>query len=324
MKASVNTIYGSPEVLQVIDVPKPIPKDNEVLIKIHATTVNRTDCGFRKPEYLIVKIFSGLFKPKNTILGTELAGVIEGTGKNVTSFKIGDHVFGLNTFKFGTHAEYVCVAEKKAIAPKPINMSFDEAAAVCDGLFLAYANIKKIDFSKSPKILVNGASGSIGSASLQLAKYYGAEVTAVCNTKNIELIKSLGADYVIDYTKEDFTENGKLYDIILDVVGKSSFFKCKKIMKSRGLYFSSELGYLSQNIFLALFTPLFFGKKVLFPIPVDKKEDILFFKKLIEEGKYKAIIDRTYSLNQIVEATKYVETGEKTGNVVIQITNKVE
>jgi NADPH:quinone reductase-like Zn-dependent oxidoreductase len=319
MKASVNTIYGSPEVLQVIEIEKPTPKDNEVLIKIHATTVNRTDCGFRKPEYLIVKIMSGLFKPKNTILGTELAGEIEAIGKNVTTFKIGDQVFGLNTFKFGTHAEYVCVAEKKAITPMPTNMSFNEAAAVCDGLFLAYANIKKIDFSKSPKILVNGASGSIGSATLQLAKYYGAEVTAVCNTKNIEMIKSLGADHVIDYTKEDFTKNGQVYDFVLDVVGKSSYFKCKKIMKPRGIYISSELGYLSQNIFLALFTPLLFGKKVLFPIPVDKKEDILFFKKLIEEGKYKAIIDRTYSLDQIVEATKYVETGEKTGNVVIQI-----
>ena len=319
MKASVNTIYGSPEVLQVIDVPKPIPKDNEVLIKIHATTVNRTDCGFINPEYLIVKLISGLFKPKNTILGTELAGEIEAIGKNVESFKIGDQVFGLNTFKFGTHAEYVCVDEKKAITPMPSNMTFNEAAAVCDGLFLAYANIKKIDFTKSPKILVNGASGSIGSATLQLAKYYGAEVTAVCNTKNIELIHSLGADNVIDYTKEDFTQNGQVYDFVLDVVGKSSYFKCKKIMKPRGIYISSELGYLSQNIFLALFTPLLFGKKVLFPIPVDKKEDILFFKKLIEEGKYKAIIDRTYSLDQIVEATKYVETGEKTGNVVIQI-----
>ncbi len=319
MKASVNTIYGSPDVLQIIEVSKPIPKDNEVLIKIHASTVNRTDCGFRNPEYLIVKLISGLFKPKNTILGTELAGKIEAIGKNVESFKIGDQVFGLNTFKFGTHAEYVCVDEKKAITPMPSNMTFNEAAAVCDGLFLAYANIKKIDFTKSPKILVNGASGSIGSATLQLAKYYGAEVTAVCNTKNIELIHSLGADNVIDYTKEDFTQNGQVYDFVLDVVGKSSYFKCKKIMKPRGIYISSELGYLSQNIFLALFTPLLFGKKVLFPIPVDKKEDILFFKKLIEEGKYKAIIDRTYSLDQIVEATKYVETGEKTGNVVIQI-----
>ncbi len=319
MKASVNTIYGSPDVLHVLDVPKPTPKDNEVLIKIHATTVNRTDCGFRKPEYLIVKIFSGLFKPKNTILGTELAGEIEAIGKNVTSFKIGEHVFGLNTFKFGTHAEYVCVNEKKAITPMPINMTFEEAAAVCDGLFLAFANIKKIDFTKSPKILVNGASGSIGSASVQLANYYGAEVTAVCNTKNIDLIQSLGVDHVIDYTKEDFTKNGQLYDYVLDVVGKSSFFKCKKILKPKGIYISSELGYLSQNIFLALFTPLFFGKKVLFPIPIDKKEDILFFKKLIEAGKYKAIIDRTYSLDQIVEATKYVETGEKTGNVVIRI-----
>lgn len=198
-------------------------------------------------------------------------------------------------------------------------MSYNEAAAVCDGAFLALANIKKIDFSKTPKIIINGASGSIGVASVQLAKYFGAEITAVCNPWSQELIKSLGADFVIDYTKKDFTKNSQLYDVVLDVVGKSSFFRCKKILKPGGLYFSSELGYLAQNIFLALLTPLFRGKKVLFPIPKDRKEDIQFFRELIEAGKYKAVIDRTYSLEKIIEATKYVETGQKTGNVVINI-----
>lgn len=319
MKASVNTKYGPPEVLEVKEVDKPIPKDNEVLIKIHATTVNRTDCGFRSPEYFIVRLVGGLFKPRKHILGSELAGEVEAIGKNVKTFKPGDQVFGLSTFNFGTHAEYVCVKEEKAIALKPNNMSYQEAAAVCDGAFLAYANLKKIDFSKPQKILVNGASGSIGSSTVQLAKYLGAEITAVCDTARAELVKSLGANKVIDYTKEDFTNCGELFDVVFDSVGKSSFGKCKKILKPKGIYISSELGYMSQNIYYALFTPLFGGKKVLFPIPVDKKEDIIFFKELIEAGKYKAIIDRTYPLEQIIEATKYVEKGEKTGNVVITI-----
>ncbi|MBL7913267.1 MAG: NAD(P)-dependent alcohol dehydrogenase [Bacteroidia bacterium] len=319
MKASVNTKYGPPEVLEVKEVAKPLPKDNEVLIKIHATTVNRTDCGFRNPEYFIVRIVGGLFSPRKHILGTELAGEVEAIGKNVKTFKPGDQVFGLNTFHFGTHAQYVCVKEEKAITLKPNNMSYEEAAAVCDGAFLAYANIKKIDFTTPKKVLVNGASGSIGSSTVQLLKHFGADITAVCDTKRLELVKSLGANKVIDYTKEDFTNCGELFDVVFDSVGKSSFGKCKKILKPKGIYISSELGYMSQNVFYALFTPLFGGKKVLFPIPVDKKEDMVFFKELVEAGKYKAIIDRTYPLEEIVEATKYVEKGEKTGNVVITI-----
>lgn len=319
MKAVINTEYGEPEVLKLMEVPKPVPKDNEVLIKIHATTLNRTDCGFRKPEYLVVRLFSGLLKPKNHILGSELAGEIESIGKDVRTFKPGDKVFGLSTYKFGTHAEYLCMAKKKAITTMPLNMTYEEAAAVCDGAFLAYSNIRKIDFNKEPKILINGASGSIGTAAVQLAKYYGADITAVCGTKNLDLIRSLGARKVIDYSKEDFTKSGELYDVVFDAVGKSSFFKCKNILKPKGKYFSTELGYLSQNIILALFTPLLGGRKVLFPIPVDRKEDIIFFRQLIEAGKYRAVIDRTYTLDRIVDATKYVETGEKTGNVVINV-----
>lgn len=319
MKAIVNTIYGPPEILQLKEVEKPIPQANEVLVKIHATTVNRTDCGFRNPEYLIVRLISGLFKPRKKILGSEFAGEIEAVGKNVQTFKVGDAVFGLSTYNFGTHAEYICIKENKSIMHKPTNMSFAEAAAVCDGLFLAYANIQKIDFRNKPDILINGATGSIGTAAVQLAKHFGATITAVCNTKNIALVKSLGADYLIDYTQEDFTKNGKQYDVVFDAVGKRSFFKCKPILKPKGIYFSTELGYLSQNIFLAILTPLLGRKKVLFPIPKDNKKDIEFFKELIESGKYKAVIDRTYPLEKIVEATKYVETGEKTGNVVITI-----
>ncbi|UPT67002.1 MAG: NAD(P)-dependent alcohol dehydrogenase [Sphingobacteriales bacterium JAD_PAG50586_3] len=319
MRAIVYTRYGPPEVVQLKEVAKPKPKDNEVLIKVHATTVNRTDCGFRKAEYFAVRVVGGLFKPKNTILGTELAGVVEAIGKDVKTFAVGDKVFGLSTFKFGTHADYVCVPEDKAITPIPINLDFNEAAAVCEGMFLAYNYIKRLDFSTPKKVLVNGASGSIGSATLQLAKYFGAHVTAVCKTSAVELAKSLGADRVIDYTKEDFTKENEQYDAVFDSVGKSSFFKCKHLLKPKAFYTSTELGYMWQNVWLALIAPLMPGKKVLFPIPVDTKEDMFFFKQIIEEGKYKPVIDRTYPLEQILEAYQYVETGEKTGNVVITL-----
>lgn len=318
MKASFHTKYGPPEVLQIVEVNKPIPKDDEVLIKIHATTVNRTDCGFRQPEYFFVRFFSGVFKPKINILGTEFAGTVEAIGKNVTLLKVGESVFGLNTFKFGTHAEYVCIPEHKSIALKPENMSFEEAAAICDGLMLAINYIRKIDFKSTPKILINGASGSIGSAAVQLAKYYGAEITAVCRAEHFELIRSLGANKLIDYTKEDFTKTDDTYDTVLDAVGKSSFGKCKNILKPNGVYYSTELGDWAQNVFLPLFNS-FRNKKVKFPIPTDNKKDILFFKELIEGGNFRAIIDRKYPLEKIVEATKYVESGEKVGNVVITI-----
>ena len=256
MKAVIYTRYGSPDVLQLKEEDKPVPKDNEVLIKVVATTVNRTDCGFRNAEYLAVRIVGGLFKPKKQILGSELSGVVEAAGKLVVTFKKGDEVFGLSTFNFGTHAEYICIPEEKSITTKPTNISFNEAAAVSDGGFLALAFLKKLDFTNHPTILINGASGSIGSASVQFAKHFGATVTAVCRTKDFELLKSLGADKVIDYTKEDFTENKQKYDVVIDAVGKSSFFRCHKILKPKGIYISTELGEWSQNIFLALLTPL--------------------------------------------------------------------
>jgi len=320
MKAIVYTRYGPPEVLQLKEVEKPTPKDNEVLVKIHATTVNRTDCGFRKPEYgFIVRLFNGLFKPRKKILGSEFAGEIEAVGQDVKAFKRGDQVFGLSTGRFGAHAEYICIPEKGSIAIKPANMSCEEAAAVCDGLMLAMTYIRKIDFQKSKKILINGASGSIGSACVQLAKYYGAKITAVCNTKNMVLVTSLGAERAIDYTKDDFTKDEQTYDVVIDAVGKSSFFRCKKLLKPGGVYFSTDLGFLAQNVFLVLWTPVFSSKKVKFPIPKDSKKDIEFFKDLIEAGQVKAVIDRRYPLEKIIEATKYVETGQKTGNVVITI-----
>jgi 2-desacetyl-2-hydroxyethyl bacteriochlorophyllide A dehydrogenase len=319
MKAVVYERYGPPEVLQLKEVEKPTPGDRDVLVRIRATTVSRTDCGFRKPEYgFIIRLVNGLLRPRRKILGSEFAGEIEATGKDVKTLKPGDPVFGL-TGNFGAHAQYVCVSEKGSIAIKPTNMSYEEAAAVCDGLTLGLTFMRKIDFQKSRKILVNGASGSIGSACVQLAKYYGAEITAVCNTKNMELVKSLGAARVIDYTKDDFTKDNQLYDVVIDAVGKSSFFRCRKLLRRGGVYFSTDLGFLAQNIFLTLWTPIFSSRKVKFPIPKSSQQDIVSFKQLIEAGKYKAIIDRRYPLERIVEATRYVETGQKTGNVVITI-----
>ena len=320
MKAIVYTKYGPPDVLHLKEVEKPAPADNEVLIKVYATTVNRTDCGFRKPEYpLIIRLLNGVFKPKRTILGSELAGEVEAVGKDVKLFKKGDQVFGLTGNKFGAHAEYICLPEKASIVTKPANMNYEEAAAVCDGAMLAFTSIRKINLQKGDNILIYGASGSIGTAAVQLAKYFGAQVTAVCNTKNLELVKSLGADEVIDYTKDDFTKIGQTYKVVYDAVGKTSFFRCKNLIKKGGVYLSTDLGFLAQNLFLVLWTRIFGSKKVIFPIPKDRKEDVAFFKELIEAGKYRAVIDRRYPLEQIVEAYRYVEEGQKTGNVVITV-----
>lgn len=320
MKAIVYTRYGAPEVQQLKEVAKPVPKDNEVLVRIRATTLNRTDCGFRKPEYpIIIRPMHGLFRPKKNILGSEFAGDIEAIGKDVQTFKTGDAVFGLSTYNFGTHAQYICIPESGSITTKPVNMSYEEAAAVCDGLMLGSNIIRMIDFKDHPKVLINGATGSIGTACVQLAKHYGAHITAVCDGRHTDLIKSLGADTIIDYTKEDFTKDHQVYDAVLDAVGKSSYFKCKHLLKPKGIYISTELGYMAQNIFLAIAKPLLGGKKVEFPIPKDSKDDIIFYKGLIESGSYKAVIDRVYNLEQVVEATRYVETGEKIGNVVLKV-----
>jgi NADPH:quinone reductase-like Zn-dependent oxidoreductase len=317
MKAITYHHYGSADVLQLEELEKPIPKADEVLIKIKASTVNRTDCGFRNPEFQFIKLISGITAPKAKVLGSEFAGIIEAIGDKVTRYKVGDKVFGLSTYTFGTHAEYICKKENNSMAIMPNNYSFEEAAAVCDGLMLAYANIRKIDFSTPKNILINGATGAIGISALQLVKYFGATVTAVGNTKNLELLKSLGADKVIDYTAEDFTKTNEKYDVVFDAVGKSTFFKCIKLLKPKGVYFSTELGPYAQNIPLALFSSWFNGRQLKFPIPKDSREDIEFFKMIIEEGKYKAIIDRTYTLEQVPDAHRYVELGEKTGNVVI-------
>ena len=320
MKAIVYTKYGPPEVAQLMEVNKPIPKDNELLIKVYASTVNRTDSGFRSAEYFISRFWSGLLRPKYTILGCEFAGVIEETGKEVTLFKKGDNVFGYNDKTCGGHGEYLTIAENDAITFLPTNLNFYEAAPITEGAHYALNDIKAAKVKSGQHVLIYGATGSIGSAAVQLLKYMGAMVTAVCNTKNITLVKSLGADNVIDYQTQDFTKTEQRFDFIFDAVGKSSFGQCKPLLNKKGIYISTELGKNAENIFFALITPIFGGKKVLFPIPTINKEDIIFFKELVEKGVYKPVIDRYYKLEEITEAYRYVETGQKTGNVVIKIT----
>lgn len=320
MRAVINTEYGPPEVVQLMEVDKPVPKDNEVLIKVYATTVNRTDCGFRSAEYFISRVFSGLFKPKYKTLGNEFAGEIQEIGNNTKSFDIGDKVFGYNDKTFGAHAEFMTIAENEAITTMPIHFTYEEAAPITEGGHYALCDIRAAKVKEGQNVMVHGATGAIGSAAVQLLKYFGAKVTAVCNTENVALIKSLGADTVIDYTKQDFTKTAQTFDFVFDAVGKSSFGKCKPILNKKGIYISTELGKNSENIFLALLTPIFGNKKVLFPIPTISKEDVIFLKELVETGKYKPVIDRQYKLEQIVEAYKYVETGQKTGNVVITLT----
>jgi len=319
MKAVVYTQYGPPEVAKLSEVPKPMPKDNEVLIKVHATTVNRTDCGFRSAEYFIVRFFAGLLRPKQQILGCEFAGLIESVGSKVTEYKAGDRVFGYNDQTFGGHAEYLVMPQNGTMATIPEGMSFTEAAPITEGAHYALCNIRAAKIGKGTKVLINGATGAIGSSAVQIAKHLGAEVTAVCRTQNLELVKSLGADEIIDYTRQDFTKLNTRFDVIFDAVGKSSFGKCKPLLVEKGIYMSTELGYMSQNPFLALITPILGGKKILFPIPTTSKKDILFLKELVEKGEFKPVIDRKYPLEQIVEAYRYVETGMKTGNVVILI-----
>jgi len=321
MRAIVYEKYGGPDVLELREVEKPAPKDNEVLIKVHVTTVNRTDCGFLRAKPFIVRFFNGLTKPKNTILGNEFAGEIETVGKDVTSFKFGDKVFGFSD-DFGAHAEYITMPEDGVLATMPSHMTYEEAAPSNEGAHYALVDIKAAHIKSGQKVLINGATGAIGSAAVQLIKYIGADVTAVCDTKRIDIVKALGADRIIDYTKEDFTKLDEKFDVVFDAVGKSWFFKCRRLLKPGGYFVSTELGPFLQNPLLALWTAIFGsfgGKKALFPIPKHRKEYIEFFKKLMEEGKFKPVIDRTYPLTEVVDAFRYVETGEKTGSVVITV-----
>ena len=322
MKAIVYTKYGSSDVLRLKEVEKPVPKDDEVLIRVHATTVNRTDCATIRAKPFFMRIVTGLFTPKKQIPGTEFAGDIEAVGKSVSSLKVGDNVFGFNDEGSGSHAQYMTIKEYNVITI-PGNISYKQAAASSEGAHYAYNFINKVNLQKGQNVIVNGATGAIGSAAVQLLKNFDVHVTAVCATKNIELVKSLGANKAIDYTKEDFTKDEQKFDFVFDTVGKSSFFKCKHLLKAGGVYISSDLGYLAQNIFLPLITPvikpMIGNKKTIFPIPINIRRSLQLIKSLIEQEDFKTVIDREFPLEKIVEAYKYVEKGQKIGNVIINV-----
>jgi NADPH:quinone reductase-like Zn-dependent oxidoreductase len=328
MRAAVHTSYGPPDVVRIAEVDKPTPKNNQVLVKVHATTVNRTDAGFRAGKPRIVRLFTGLIRPKVAVLGNEFAGEIEAVGRDVTSFLVGNRVFGYSGLqhgsRFGAHAEYLAMPEGGSLATLPANLTYEQAAPSTEGAHYALTMIRTAKIQRGHDVLVYGATGAIGSAAVQLLKSLGAQVTAVCDTEHLELVRGLGADRVIDYTAEDFTKDEQRYDVVLDAVGKSSFFRCRRLLKPGGIYLSSDGGPLNQNLVLVLIAPLVGvvgGKKVLFRVPRDDQEMVRQFKELIECGAFKPLIDRRYRLDQIVEAYRYVETGQKIGNVVISVTS---
>jgi NADPH:quinone reductase-like Zn-dependent oxidoreductase len=330
MKAIVYTEYGPPDVLQLKEVEKPTPKDDEVLIRIHASSVNFGDIAARKfgnishrdffmplPFYLVGGYQLGFSKPKNTILGNEFAGEIEAVGKDVRSFKPGDQVFGYPGPQMECHAEYRCMPEDGIVGMKPTNVTYEEAAVVPYSALMAIDLLRKVDVQNGQQVLINGASGGIGSGMLQLAKHYGAEVTAVCGTPRMEFVKALGADKVIDYTKEDFTQNGETYDLIIDVLGKSSFSRSKGSLKEAGKYVMTS--FKMRDFVDMLRTSFGGGKKAICAILVAKPEDLVLTKELVEAGKLKAVIDKRFPLEQTADAHRYVESGQKKGNVVITV-----
>ncbi len=330
MKAITYTEYGSPDVLQLREIAKPEPKENEILIRIRATRVNYGDMLARKFGSITTKEFNmpgifllptrlefGIRKPKKYILGSEFSGEVESVGKDVKRFKVGDAVFGYRGPSFGTYAEYLCMSESGLVTLKPTNMSFEEATLIPYGALTALSHLKKVNIQPGQKVLVNGASGGIGSAGLQLAKYFGAEVTGVCSTVKLDFVKSLGADKVIDYTKEDFTQNGETYDLIYDILGKHSFEKCQSSLTSTGilLYASFKTKQLIQMWQTSKST----GKKVICTLSSETLEDLNFVKKLVEAGKLKTVIDKRFPLEETAEAHRYYESGKNTGNVVISV-----
>jgi NADPH:quinone reductase-like Zn-dependent oxidoreductase len=324
MKAILHTAYGPPDELQLKEVEKPVPNDNEVLIKIHATTVTTSDCNARnftfvpKSFMLFARIMFGFKKPKINILGIDLAGEIEAVGKDVKRFKEGDNVFGTPGASFGAHAEYICMPEKGALVKKPTNMTYDEAAAISLAGNTALFFIRDLgNIQTGQKILIHGASGAIGTYAVQLAKYYGAEVTGVCSTTNIEMVKSLGAVKVIDYTKEDFTKSEERYDFVFDVVGKTTFSQCKDLLKQKGIYLENMLEL--KDMLKMMWTSIIGGKKIKGGVSKESVENLNFFLELFESGKLKPVIDRSYPLEQTAEAFQYVEQGHKKGNVIITV-----
>jgi len=328
MKAIVYTEYGSPDVLKLTEVAKPTPKDNEILIKVHATSVKIGDIWTRNfkaispsqfsmsfPFWVLTRLMFGVNKPKINILGAEFAGEVEAVGNKVTLFKKGDQVFGYRGPAFGANAEYLSMSENGLVAIKPSNMTFAEAATVPYGALTALNLLRKVNIQRGQKILINGASGGIGSYAVQLAKHYGAEVTGVCGTPRVALVKALGADYVIDYTKEDFTQNGKTYDVIFDVLGKSSFSRCKNSLTENGIYLLAS--FKTPQLWQMLTTSRRGGKKVICALSSETPAGLLHIKELVEAGKIKTIVDKRFPLEQTADAHRYMEAGQRAGNVVI-------
>jgi NADPH:quinone reductase-like Zn-dependent oxidoreductase len=317
MKASIRRHYCSPSQLKVEQIEKPIPNDNEALIRVYATTVNRTDCANLTAKPFIMRFVLGLFKPRKIVVGTDFAGEVISIGKKVNSIHVGDRVMGFDDQGLQSQAEYLTTIEENVYTiPKEIN--FKQAAASLEGAHYAYSFVHKVNIKSGQHIFINGATGAIGSALLQFIRAYDVKISATCNTKNIELIRSLGADKVFNYTKEDFTHAGETYDYIFDAVGKSTFGKCKSLLNKNGVYISSELGPYAQNVFYPLLNSIS-RKKVIFPIPYNKKETIPFIINQLENGIFKPVIDRAYILQDVSEAYEYVMAGEKTGNVVIDV-----
>ena len=319
MKAAVHTRYGPPSVVRIQDVDPPSAGPDDLLIKVHATTVNRTDCAYRAGKPVPLRVVYGLGRPRATILGNEFAGQVVALGSGVTRFALGDRVFGYNEGRFGAHAEYLVMPQDGPLATIPAGVDYQQAAPGIEGSHYALSVIRAATVRPGQDALVNGATGGIGSAAVQLIKALGATVTGVCDAEHLEVVRGLGADHVIDYTTADFTKDGRTYDVVIDAVGKSSFGACKPILRDGGSYLSSELGPFWQNPLLALVTPLLRGRKVLFPIPRQNQEIVEYVKGLMQAGTFRPLIDRHYRLDEIVEAYRYVDSGQKIGNVVIDV-----
>jgi NADPH:quinone reductase-like Zn-dependent oxidoreductase len=324
MRAAVCDRYGPPEVVRIAEVEKPAPQHGEVLIRVHATTVNRTDCGVRSAHPFVARLFYGLARPRARVLGNEFAGEIEAVGGDVTSFHPGDRVFGFNAGfgargEFGAHAEYVVTRADGSIATMPPTVTYEEAAPCTEGSTYALGLIEPAGVRSGQDVLVYGATGAIGSSAVQLLKSIGARVTAVCATRHLDLVRNLGADRVVDYTAGDFTRDEQRYDVVLDAVGKTTFGRCRRLLKPQGLFLATDGGPYWQNLPLAVFTPLFRGKRVVMPSVRRNPSAVRRVRELIEAGRFRPVIDRQYPLDQIVEAYRFVDTGQKVGGVVIRV-----
>jgi NADPH:quinone reductase-like Zn-dependent oxidoreductase len=322
MKAIVQKRYGPPDMLRLAQIDKPFAADDEVLVRVRAAAVNRTDCANLRAKPFFMRLVIGLLRPKRQVPGTAFAGVVEAVGKNVVSLAAGDRVFGFDDEGAGALAEYLAIAQDR-VAVMPDKLDYARAAAGSEGFHYAYNFIDKLRLEPGQSVLVNGATGAIGSAAVQLLNHFDADVTAVCATQHVALVEALGAARVIDYSREDFTRDGQRYDYVFDTVGKSSFRKCLRLLKPGGIYISSDLGFLAQNLFLPAITPLvkqlFGNRKTIFPVPRNIKRSLLLLRSLVEQGEFEAVIDREYPLQQVADAFRYVETGQKTGNVVIAV-----